>query len=214
MNPYLEMEDFTFDSAKKVRSSLHSPSTVNRGIKQHLWPSVAAYSPLGPPWPPQSPQLPWPPGPKMKNMHQKTFKTHFCTGKHLSHKTKIMFSIFTSLTMSASLHVLFEISIWFGKLEKVISPWDRLFKNLSHVTPLWPSAWAPVPKVQFKSLDCFLIHHHSLLYSPKNEFQSSDLRFPPQVCGNVAGLLSWTKAMAIFFEINKEVLPLKGECQD
>ena len=48
------------------------------------------------------------------------------------------------------------------------------------------------------------------LIAPYLEMEDYTKENAKKVCGNVAGLLAWTRAMSLFYSVNREVLPLKA----
>ncbi|OAF69622.1 hypothetical protein A3Q56_02624 [Intoshia linei] len=64
---------------------------------------------------------------------------------------------------------------------------------------------AKPPFMIMKIMDCV-----SILFQKRMDTEDYTYNTAKNACGDVAGLLSWTKAMADFFMVNREVLPLKA----
>ena len=81
-------------------------------------------------------------------------------------------------------------------------------------TPSWSEALKLMSQSNFLSnllnFNKDLINDETIeLLEPYFRMEDYTLENAKKVCGNVAGLIAWTRAMAAFYSVNKEVIPLK-----
>ncbi|KAK9891390.1 hypothetical protein WA026_014631 [Henosepilachna vigintioctopunctata] len=88
--------------------------------------------------------------------------------------------------------------------EFTIPSWNESLKMLADTRFLNKLQDYPKDTINAETID---------LVIPYLRLENYTYEIAKNVCGNVAGLVSWTIAMAAFYEVNKEVLPLKANLQ-